>query len=296
LDQSPHVGRCDYNRSGNRNAVVTGIGTCCHLAQWADPISIKAVKFGEIEWRIDRRRYLIRPDTLLLLPDGDEYSMTIDSVGPSSGFCAVFRRGLVEDCWRSAVSSHETLLETPNDIRPLPFKRRLEARTGPLGQAMDALASAVAANAPPEALGWLFETLGARVAQSVLEQRREPHRVIAIRPATRLEIHRRLTRAREATEENLAGPWTLVSMAQTAMMAPHHFHRCFRAAFGETPRSWLSRRRAERARALLQTTNDAVTSICLAVGYASVSSSSSSFSAHFGVPPSQVPRPRRVLS
>jgi AraC-like ligand binding domain len=178
---SPNVGRCDYSRSGNRNTVVTGTGTRCHLAQWADPISIKAVKFGEIEWRIDRRRYLIRPDTLLLLPDGDEYSMTIDSVGPSSGFCAVFRRGLVEECWRAAVSSHETLLETPDDIRPLPFQRRLEARTGLLGQAIDALTSAVAVNASPEILGWLFEALGERVVQSVLERRLCSMRVNCLR-------------------------------------------------------------------------------------------------------------------
>jgi AraC-like DNA-binding protein len=220
--------------------------------------------------------------------------MTIDSVGPSSGFCAVFRRGLVEECWRAAVSSHETLLETPDDIPPLPFQRRLEARTGLLGQSIDALTSAVAVDASPEILGWLFEALGERVVQSVLEQRREPHRVIAIRPATRLEIHRRLIQAREAIEDNLAASWTLVSMARAAMMAPHHFHRCFRAAFGEPPRGWLSRRRAERARVLLQTTSDSVVNICLTVGYASASSFSASFAARFGLPPSQVPRPRRA--
>ena len=104
-----------------------------------------------------------------------------------------------------------------------------------------------------------------------------------------------LDRAREAIEDDLAAPWTLVTMAQAAMMAPHHFHRCFRVAFGETPRSWLARRRAERAMALLRSTRRPVLEICLAVGYASPSSFTASFTARYGTAPSQVVRPLRVL-
>jgi AraC family transcriptional regulator len=276
--------------------VVTGSGTFCHIANFADPISIKAVSYGEVEWRLDRRRYLIKPDTLLLLPDGDEYSLTIDSVEPSRGFCAVFRRGLVEECWRAAVSKQETLLDAPYDTRPLPFRRRLESRTGPLGRAVDALAAAVAANASADTLGWLFESLGERAAESVSEEQRETCRPTAIRPATRLEIQRRLHLARQAIEDDLAAPWTLVTMGRAAMMAPHHFHRCFHMVFGETPRGWLARRRAERAMAMLRTTSRSVIEICLGVGCLSASSFSSSFAARYGMPPSRVARPRRSLS
>jgi AraC-like DNA-binding protein len=84
-------------------------------------------------------------------------------------------------------------------------------------------------------------------------------------------------------------------MARAALMAPHHFHRCFRVAFGETPRGWLARRRAERAMALLRNTRRSVLEICLAVGYASPSSFSTSFAARFGITPSQVTRPFRAL-
>jgi AraC family transcriptional regulator len=294
LEQAPHIGKCESNRSGTRNLVITGAGTFCHVAKFADPISIKAVSYGEVEWRLDHRRYLIKPDTLLLLPDGDEYSLTIDSVEPSRGFCAVFRRGLVEECWRVAVSKQETLLDAPYDIQPLPFGRRLESRSGPLGRAVDALAAAVAANASPDTLGWLFESLGARAADAVSEQRRESLRPTAIGPATRLEIHRRLHLARQAIEDDLAAPWALVTMGRAAMMAPHHFHRSFRTVFGETPRRWLSRRRAERAMALLRTTSRSVIEVCLAVGYASASSFSSSFATRYGVPPSQVARSSRA--
>jgi AraC family transcriptional regulator len=290
LEQAPYIGRCATSR-GATNAVLTGATTHIHVAKFADPISIKAVCYGAVEWRLDHRRYLIQPDTLLLLPDGDEYSLTIDSAQPSRGFNVLFRRGLVEECWHTAVSKHETLLGAPHDIVPLPFRRRLESRTGPLGRAFDALAAAVAAKASPDAVEWLFEALGERAADSVCGQRREHHRLTAARVATRLEIHRRLVLAREAMEDDLASPWTLVNMARAAMMAPHHFHRCFHAVCGETPRGWLSRRRAERAMALLRNTRRPVIEICLAVGYASASSFSASFAARYGTPPSQIARP-----
>jgi AraC family transcriptional regulator len=296
LEQAPHVGPCNGDRSGTRNMVVTGAATHCHIASFAEPISIKAVNSGEVQWRLDQHRFRIQPDTLLLLPDGDEYSMTIESAEPSRGFCAVFRRGLVEECWRSSTTKQETLLDAPYDLSPLPFRRRLESRTGPLGRVLDALVAAVAGQASSDTLGWLFESLGQKAAESVFEEGRETRRPTALRPATRLEIHRRLTLARQAVEDDLAQSWTLVTMSRAAMMAPHHFHRCFRTIYGETPRGWLSRRRAERAMVLLKTTHRSTLEICLAVGYLSASSFSTSFAARYGLPPSQVARTRQHLS
>jgi transcriptional regulator GlxA family with amidase domain len=188
------------------------------------------------------------------------------------------------------------MLDAPDDIRPLSFPRRLESRSGPLGRALDTLAAAITAGAAPVTLSWLFETLGERAAESVFEERRERGRPTATRPATQHEIHRRLKLGREAVESDLAAPWTLATMARPAMMAPHHYHRCFNTVFRETPRGWLSRRRAERAMALLQTTNRSIIEICIAVGCASASSFSSSFAARYAMPPSRAARPHRPLS
>jgi AraC family transcriptional regulator len=290
MEDAPHIGSAPRSWFGGRNLVLTGASTSYHVPSFAGPISIKAVCFGEVEWRLEKRSYLLRPDTLLLLPDGDEYAMTIDSAQTSRTFCPVFRRGLVEECWHVLTSKHETLLEASSTYRSPSFQRRLESTSGPLGQALAALAAAIGQSASPAILGWLFEALGAQAAQAICAQRGERSRLSSIRPATRIEIMRRLDRARERVEENLADPWSLVAMAGAAPMAPHHFHRCFRAAYRETPRQWLSRRRAERAMALLETTGRPVAEICLSVGYASVSSFSTSFAARFGRLPSHVVR------
>jgi AraC family transcriptional regulator len=285
LEQVPYV--------GTRNVVLTGVATHFHVANVTDPISIKAVCAGQVQWRLEGQRYLIQPDVLLLMPDGDEYELTIDSIQPSRGFNALFRRGLVEDCWRSMFAKHEVLLDDPYELQPLSFSRRLESRCGPLGLTLNALAAAVAVRAAADTVEQLFETLGERAAQSVCEQRGESRRLPALKVTTRREIYRRLCLAREVIEDNLAAPWTLVTMARAGMMAAHHFHRNFRATFRETPRAWLSRRRAERSMALLSTTSRSVTEICLSVGYASASSFSTSFAQRYGMPPSRVVRPRR---
>jgi AraC-like DNA-binding protein len=292
LERAPKIGKAPLSSFGPENLILTGQNTRHHVESFAGPIAIKAVSFGEVEWRLEGQRYLIRPDTLLLLPDGDEYSMTIDSPQPSRTFCPVFRRGLVEDCWRVSQSTNEHLLEMPKETTSLDFRRRLISRSGPLGRVLEALAAAVLAKEPAHRLSWLFETLGARAAAAVSEGRREMSQISALRASTRIEIHRRLTIAREAVEGDLAAPWTLVAMAREATMAPHHFHHCFREAFREPPRAWLSRRRAERAMALLRTTNGPVTDICFAVGYASMGSFSSSFARRFGTAPSRINRGR----
>lgn len=272
--------------------VLTGATSHCHVPTWADPLSIKTVCYGEVQWRFGSRRYRIHADTLLLVPEGDDYELTIDTPQQSRGFNVLFRRGLIEDCWRAAIATPEALLEAPEDTRPVPFARRLESRSGSLGRALDALAGAVFSGAPSESADWLFESLAIQAAESLREQRRERGRIIALRPATRLEIQRRLALAREAVDDDLATPWTLRTMSRAAMMSPHHFHRSFRLAFRETPHSWLSRRRAERAMALLLSTRRSVTEICFAVRYSSPGSFSSAFTARYGSPPSRVQRPR----
>jgi len=43
--------------------VLTGASTHRYVPKFADPISIKAVACGEVEWGLDHGRYLIQPDT-----------------------------------------------------------------------------------------------------------------------------------------------------------------------------------------------------------------------------------------
>jgi AraC-like DNA-binding protein len=95
-----------------------------------------------------------------------------------------------------------------------------------------------------------------------------------------------LRRARDLIDRNYAQPLNVPAMARAAFMSPAHFSRKFRAAYGETPYSYLMTRRIERAKALLRQ-GMTVTDACVAVGCTSLGSFSSSFSEIVGATPSQ---------
>jgi AraC-like DNA-binding protein len=95
-----------------------------------------------------------------------------------------------------------------------------------------------------------------------------------------------LRRARDLIDRDYAEPLDVPSMAREALMSPAHFSRKFRAAYGETPYSYLMTRRIERAKALLRQ-GVTVTDACVTVGCTSLGSFSSRFTEIVGETPSQ---------
>ena len=95
-----------------------------------------------------------------------------------------------------------------------------------------------------------------------------------------------LRRARDRIDREYAQPLSVPAMARAALMSPAHFSRKFRAAYGETPYSYLMTRRIERAKALLRQ-GMSVTDACVTVGCTSLGSFSSRFTEIVGETPSQ---------
>ena len=95
-----------------------------------------------------------------------------------------------------------------------------------------------------------------------------------------------LRRARDLIDREYVRPLDVPEMARRALMSPSHFARRFRAAYGETPYSYLMTRRIERAQELLRRGDLSVTEVCLAVGATSLGSFSSRFTEVVGETPS----------
>ena len=93
-------------------------------------------------------------------------------------------------------------------------------------------------------------------------------------------------RARDLMDREYARPLDVAALARAALMSPGHFSRQFRAAYGETPYSYLMTRRIERAKLLLRRGDLSVTEVCLEVGCTSLGSFSSRFSELVGESPS----------
>ncbi|WP_229892227.1 helix-turn-helix transcriptional regulator [Streptomyces tendae] len=87
-------------------------------------------------------------------------------------------------------------------------------------------------------------------------------------------------------DREYAEPLDVPALARVALMSAGHFSRSFRAAYGETPYSYLMTRRIERAMALLRRGDMSVTEVCFAVGCTSLGSFSSRFTELVGESPS----------
>src|SRR3712207_9556814 len=95
-----------------------------------------------------------------------------------------------------------------------------------------------------------------------------------------------MLRARDAMDRSYGEPLDVAALARIAHVSAAHFSRTFRATFGETPNSYLRRRRVERAMFLLRSTDRSVTDVCLAGGFSSLGTFSRGFAEIVGEPPS----------
>ncbi|HEX5984073.1 MAG TPA: helix-turn-helix transcriptional regulator [Solirubrobacterales bacterium] len=100
-----------------------------------------------------------------------------------------------------------------------------------------------------------------------------------------LENLAHLRRARDLIDREYARPLDIAAIARAALMSPAHFSRQFRAAYGETPYSYLMTRRIERAKALLRRGDISVTEVCMEVGCTSLGSFSARFTELVGETP-----------
>lgn len=108
------------------------------------------------------------------------------------------------------------------------------------------------------------------------------------------DTFRRLCRGRDFLAAAYDSRVLLRQAAREACLSEFHFHRLFRAAFGETPHDFLTRLRLERARQMLASERT-VTEVCFEVGYESLGSFSTKFRTHFGRSPAQFQRELRTI-
>jgi len=84
-------------------------------------------------------------------------------------------------------------------------------------------------------------------------------------------------RAEAMIEKNLGEKLLVRALAEAVRLSPSHFRRAFRHTFGIAPHSYILRRRIDRAKELMQTTDSALADIALACGLADQSHFSTVF-------------------
>lgn len=301
---------------GARNAILWGKGQRYHVADFPGPLSVKTVVRGSAHWSTPEADRLVDESSYLVLNSGQTYSLTIDSHKTVETFCLFFRRGIVEDVGRVEGSDTRSLLNDPVGdpgidepegamtgaesgrsiaaAKPAQIGSRVEffetLRThddfvSPLIQRIYTRLKDKTASDP-----WLedqFLEVAAALSRVHQDAGKCAARITAKKYSTRIETYRRLLRGKDYMDSFSGGQLHLEKVAHEACLSPYHFHRLFREAFRETPNQYLQRKRLANAQRLLERGEHSVTSVCLEVGFESLTSFSGLFRRNFGCSPSE---------
>jgi len=268
------------------SAVLNGRGTRYEVNDYRTTLSLKSVVRGAARYHTPQGHYLLTSDSFLILNDGQRYSLEFEGHGSTrtETLCPFFQPGFLE---QAAANILDDDLDDIDQAAPaLDFCERLYPKTGEVARV---LADMHAGLSCPQASAPWFEDRMYALAESLaglrLQVRGEAETFPGLRPATRMELYRRLHRGRDFLLSCYDQPLTVSAAARVATLSPFHFQRMFKLAFGRTPMQYLQQTRLEAARRLLVHTGDDVTAICFAVGFESLGSFSWLFRKRFGVSP-----------
>lgn len=262
----------------------------------AGALSIKCMFGGAAHYETRLGRYRVDDGHYLLLNEGTPYTITIDSPQPLESFCIFFAPGFVAQALRARITPGDHLLADPADRngKPAGFFERTYPHDSALAPLLRRLRKeSLRGKRSAEWWDEQMHHLASRLLEVHRQSRREAEGLPAARASTQAELYRRLHRARDYMEASLDAPLRLHQVAGAAAMAPHHFLRAFKQAFGATPHQYLTARRMARAQHLLAASEMPVTEIGLEVGFSSLGSFSWLFRRRIGASPEQFRRAHR---
>lgn len=263
--------------------------SCEYYWKGTGNLSIKTFRNGRALYQSGHGHFAARDNRYLLLNQGQEYSISIESNQPVESFCVFFPKGMAEGIWRSLVQPENELLDEPflADNREIDFVSKTYGMVPSFSQMLEQMRmdSVKQIFDPPRMEEQLHE-LAYVLLQEHHQVKREMAKLQTVKTSTREELYRRLYIGFEYLSAYYDKPIMVSEAAEAACMSMNHFLRSFKRLFGVTPYQVLKEKRLQEAKRLLRMTDLPVTEICLEVGFQSHGSFSSLFTQRFGVTPS----------
>lgn len=254
-------------------------------------LSIKSFAGGRAFYEVGRNRYAVDDGSYLLLNHGQEYSVHIQADTPIESLCVFFAPNLAESIRQRLTLSDDQLLDAPGLNSPLLFFEKTYLHDDSLTPRLRQMLRGYKADSA--ALEEQFHGLMEQLLRIHCNVYKEVESLPAARPATREELYRRIHYARDYAAALFDTTVTLDQLAEVACLSPNHLLRTFRQVFQQTPHQFITDRRLAEAKRLLRDTDDPVTQICCAVGFASPGSFGWMFRRRFGVSPGEYRRLNR---
>jgi len=281
----------EWLKDAQRSNVITFNQLVCEDDRIVEaPLSLKLTITGKESFDLGRRKIDVTPQHYLLLNQGQPYSciMGDGANGFTESLCVFIKPDTVTDVFRTLVTPEDQLLEPnpPGSGQPVVFFQRLYDHNPLITPLLFGIRDSILS-------GELNHTLLEEFYHILLERlllvhrnvRKEVDKIPLARKASRIEIYKRLSWARDFIDSEFESPIGLHQIAEAASLSPHHFLRLFKATFGITPHQYLIRRRLIKAKCLVSHTDLPISQMVRQLGFESLGSFSLLFKRHFGASP-----------
>jgi AraC family transcriptional regulator len=255
---------------GKKNIIVLLRASHDEHQEQSSPYAFKTSFNGRRFYEFGKNTVATDPQNFLLLNDGQRFSGFVDSEEEVESLSVFFALQFVLDILNNYTQPDSKLLENYHFFpdKEVHFFEKLY----PLNENIRTIVSKLkisVSGAEEDALN--TEQLLHELLKELLIGQQELRQYIRQLPfaklSTKIEIYRRLVRAKDYMDSCFSENISLAAMAGIACMSEHHFLRHFKLVFGKTPHQYLTVRRLEEAKVLLKKTNYSVLKVVSMIGF-----------------------------
>jgi AraC family transcriptional regulator len=241
---------------GKKNIIVNLRSRNDEHASHASSFAFKTTFSGRRFYEFDHNRIATNDSNFLLLNNGRHFSGFVDSEDEVESLSIFFALHFVVDIMNNYTQSDDKLLENYSFFT-VPEQGFFE-KLYPLNNDI-ALIAAALKDGISEKDNLKSEQLLHELVMQLLKEQQLLKVYIRKLPfaklTTKIEIYRRLVRAKDYMDSCFSENISLEKLAGIACMSEHHFLRHFKIVYKQTPYQYLKMRRIEEAKVLLKKTD-----------------------------------------
>jgi AraC-like DNA-binding protein len=280
------------------NAVLNGFYSDIYYPEHWTSLSVKCA-FNGVEYYIKGNvKYGVDDNSYLILNDGTMYESYIQSENKVESFTVNFTNEFTEDVFNALSNRDSFLLDYPEikERQPVNFFEKLYPHNPSILNLLNGIRNIIhKPNYDHEMLNEKMHLLLDTLFHVQFKTYKEADSFKAVKKSTRLELYRRLNIAKDFIYSNYYSNVTLGELSKASCLSPHHLLRKFKLHFGLTPHQYLTCRRIEKAKNLLEKTGLSISEVCFSIGFEDLSSFGELFKKYYSLSPENYRRNKKGI-
>ncbi len=259
-------------------------------------LSLKYVVHGEERYKIGHQWHRITDGRFLLVNEHQQFQCRVESSAVVEGICIYPDPAMVYEVVHARRVGHQALLDSGAHLAAQPqvyfFEKIYGLQENAAGRYLQEMIPLLRDDACRAAMDGkvFFTALAERLAESIDEVDLLLERLAHERKATRDEIFRRVSMARQYIDAHYLEELSLEHLAAVAAFSKYHFLRCFKQVYGMAPYQYVLHLRLSAASRQLRLGRMSLTEIAEVTGFGDRRAFNKAFRKAYGVAPADYRR------